>query len=251
MPLHPDVVLLEKGLYSAAQLGTKTSGATGIGLAQVTRIVLDRMAFAPHEAQALVFIVRNAEELTTRAANAILKTLEEPPGGVYFVLLTSRPERLLDTIRSRTLPVRFGPLPDSTLRKILSEKGLSVPDDALSLAAGSAGTAIQLADADTERGRSEFIQQISACTAAADLGQALQFASALRPDRADLKRNLLALSQHYALGVRRHVSHRAQFARQLAQHYEDSQAALEHLDQNTPPTLVLETLIARLRRASR
>ncbi|HEV8550435.1 MAG TPA: DNA polymerase III subunit delta', partial [Polyangiaceae bacterium] len=111
VPLHPDVVLLGRGLYRSV-LGSGASEATGISVEQVRRIVLARVGFPPHEGRALVFIVRDADEITVQAANALLKTLEEPHARTHFILLTSRPSRLLDTIRSRSLPVRFAPLSD-------------------------------------------------------------------------------------------------------------------------------------------
>ena len=72
----------------------------------------------------LFSVATGADELTVSAANALLKTLEEPPPRTFFILITSRPSRLLDTIRSRTLPVRFGPLPESTVTSLLQARGL-------------------------------------------------------------------------------------------------------------------------------
>src|SRR5882757_6130445 len=79
VPAHPDVVLVERGLYRGR---ISANEATGISIEQV--------GYRPHEGRALVFIVRAAEELTVSAANALLKTLEEPGRGTHFILLTSR-----------------------------------------------------------------------------------------------------------------------------------------------------------------
>ena len=98
VPVHPDVVLLQRGLYRGR---ISANEATGISIEQVRRMVLERIGYRPHEGRARVFIVRDADELTVSAANALLKTLEEPGPSTHFVLLTSRPNRLLDTIRSR------------------------------------------------------------------------------------------------------------------------------------------------------
>src|SRR4051812_45551847 len=121
VPAHPDVVLLQRGLYRGR---ISANEATGISIEQVRRMVLERAGYRPHEGRALVFIVRDADELTVSAANALLKTLEEPGKDTYFMLLTSRPNRLLDTIRSRTLPVRFSPLSDALVARILTDRGL-------------------------------------------------------------------------------------------------------------------------------
>src|SRR5690606_880305 len=99
-----------------------------------------------HEERALVIVVHDADELTLSAANALLKTLEEPGAKIHFILLTSRPHRLLDTIRSRTLAVRFGPLPDPVVEQLLSDRGF---DPAVAgFAEGSIGRAIELANSD-------------------------------------------------------------------------------------------------------
>src|SRR5262249_39135868 len=63
--------------------------------------------YPPHEAAIRVFIVEEATALAPPAANALLKTLEEPPGHTRFVLCTTAPDQLLPTIRSRCQRVRF------------------------------------------------------------------------------------------------------------------------------------------------
>ena len=72
-----------------------------------------------------VAVLEGAEKWTTEAANAFLKTLEEPPGRSVLVLLSDRPESLLPTIRSRVQTVRFGPLPDADVAALLSEHGVA------------------------------------------------------------------------------------------------------------------------------
>jgi len=69
VPLHPDVVLLGRGLYPAQVLGTASRESTGIGVEQIRRLVLSRVGFSPHEGRAFVFIIREAEDLTQQAAN--------------------------------------------------------------------------------------------------------------------------------------------------------------------------------------
>ncbi len=72
---------------------------------------LDTQAnFRPYEAFARVFIVDHAEKMNDAAANALLKTLEEPPETTYIILITARPDALLSTIRSRCQTIRFVPV---------------------------------------------------------------------------------------------------------------------------------------------
>ncbi|MGH7329692.1 MAG: ATP-binding protein, partial [Polyangiaceae bacterium] len=117
---HPDVVVLERGLYEPAQIGRKNPETAELSIDQVRTLVLARAAFPPHEGRAKVFIVRRAEELSISAANALLKTLEEPGARTHFVLMTTQPDALLPTILSRTLRVHFGSLSDSTVVDILN-----------------------------------------------------------------------------------------------------------------------------------
>jgi DNA polymerase-3 subunit delta' len=107
VPLHPDIILVQRGLYPPALLGRSTPENTGISVQQIRKLVLPRAGYPPHEGRALCFIINHADELTISAANALLKILEEPPNKTHFLLTTSRPGRLLDTVRSRTLTVRF------------------------------------------------------------------------------------------------------------------------------------------------
>ena len=116
-PLHPDVVVLERGLYDPATIGRRSPETQDISIQQVRTLVLARAAFPPHEGRAKVFIVRRAEELSAQAANALLKTLEEPGPRTHFVLLSALADSLLPTIRSRTQRVRFGASPRRRRRR--------------------------------------------------------------------------------------------------------------------------------------
>jgi DNA polymerase III delta prime subunit len=69
--------------------------------------VIARIALPPHEAEVRVFIVEEATAMAPPAANALLKTLEEPPSRTLFVLCTTAPEQLLPTLRSRCQRVRL------------------------------------------------------------------------------------------------------------------------------------------------
>ena len=66
--------------------------------------------FRPFEGSARLFIIEEADRMNPQAANALLKTLEEPHPTAHLVLLTSRPASLLPTIRSRCQVIRFAPL---------------------------------------------------------------------------------------------------------------------------------------------
>jgi DNA polymerase III delta' subunit len=94
--IHPDVVTLVR--EGAGQI---------VPIENVRNQVIARLGLPPHEADVRVFIIEEATAMAPPAANALLKTLEEPPARTLFVLCTTAPEQLLPTIRSRCQRVRF------------------------------------------------------------------------------------------------------------------------------------------------
>ncbi|MGI8669785.1 MAG: ATP-binding protein [Aridibacter sp.] len=105
--------------------------------------------FRPYEAKARIFIIDNAEKLSTtldNAANALLKTLEEPTETTYIFLITSRPSSLLPTILSRCQTIRFAPIEVGEIENYLLENEKLSSEDAKSTAKisrGSIGTALE------------------------------------------------------------------------------------------------------------
>ena len=242
VPAHPDVILLQRGLYRGR---ISANEATGISIEQVRRIVLERIGYRPHEGRARIFIVRDADEFTVSAANALLKTLEEPGQNTYFVLLTSRPNRLLDTIRSRTLPVRFSPLSDQLVARILQDKGLD-PKAAL-VAQGSVALALDLASEDALKEREDFVAAAQAAIGARDLAPAIKFAEAKR--ERDALRSLLAyFAQSLAIAGRSQVAERVAEAERSALRHRVVLSAMQDVERNVSPALALEAMISRLRR---
>ena len=96
--IHPDVVTLER--EGAAQI---------VPIESVRANVIARVGLPPHEARMRIFLIDEATALQGAAANALLKTLEEPPARTMFVLASAAPEQLLPTIRSRCQRVHFAP----------------------------------------------------------------------------------------------------------------------------------------------
>jgi DNA polymerase-3 subunit delta' len=133
--LHPDVVLVEPW---------RTATRTEIKIAQVRDLVGEAMGL-PFEARARVFVVDEAHAMNEQAANALLKSLEEPPATSHLILVTGAPQSLLPTIRSRCQVLRLGPLPAAVLAAYLRERCSLGPEEAhlrAALAGGSVGAAI-------------------------------------------------------------------------------------------------------------
>ncbi|MCA9111630.1 MAG: DNA polymerase III subunit delta', partial [Planctomycetaceae bacterium] len=106
------------------------------------------LAMRPMSADRRVAIIDDAQSMNAASANALLKTLEEPPPGSILILLTPSTDAILPTIRSRCQPVSFAPLPDDDLCSLLVSQGItSDPEEAWQvtlLAEGSLVTAQQL-----------------------------------------------------------------------------------------------------------
>ncbi len=138
--LHPDVeVIAPEGNFIRKE--------------EITEINL-HAAYRPYEARAKIYIFLEADSFNAEAANAFLKTLEEPPGHVRFILVTDRPERLLPTIASRCQPVMFSPVPAPAIASdLVCRFGLTEEEAALfaRVSGGNLGYARELAASDTAR----------------------------------------------------------------------------------------------------
>lgn len=83
------------------------------------RLLRDAVKLAPARAKKKVYIIDEVHMLTVEASNALLKTLEEPPEHVIFILATTNPEKLIETIRSRTTNISFRKAtPDEVVRSL-------------------------------------------------------------------------------------------------------------------------------------
>jgi len=116
------------------------------------RMVDDALSYKPFEGRKKTVIVDDAETMNISAANAFLKTLEEPPEDSVIILVSSKPDMLPATIRSRCSRINFSPLPTDACMQVLS--GKETDAGKLSLAArlsmGRPGTALS-ADLTEER----------------------------------------------------------------------------------------------------
>jgi DNA polymerase-3 subunit delta' len=249
VPIHPDIVIVERGLYSPEALRRARPELQEISVDQIRKCVLERASFPPHEGRARVIIIRRAHELSTSAANALLKTLEEPLARTYFILLTDRANDLLDTVRSRTQIVRFAPLPKTLVQSIL-EKQQIAPDaaeTAADLAGGSVAAALEHADPSAASERRAFIDATLAAAEGADLAAAITLSEARARDKDVLIDRLLSLATHFAKTARAGVTERPDEALRAAQSYHQVARAIDELERNASPALVLEGMVARLR----
>ena len=110
------------------------------------------LSMSPQASERRVALINDAHRMNQEGANALLKTLEEPPSHALILLVCDNPDSLLPTIRSRCQVIRFFPLPEADVSDILlTEQMVETPEEALQVAAMSEGSitlAQQLLNAD-------------------------------------------------------------------------------------------------------
>jgi len=137
---HPDVIVVEPDTTKAARTIP----------VQAVREVVRKTQYHRYEARHRFVIIDPAEAMQEPAANALLKTLEEPPDGTGFLLITHNPSALLPTILSRCQRVRLGSVPVGELASWLQEQGVADPASAAGRALGCPGRALALAETGLE-----------------------------------------------------------------------------------------------------
>jgi DNA polymerase III subunit delta' len=140
---HPDVWLLEPDEKGTIRVGPARDFAREI-------------RFRPYEGKQRFFLIDCSEKLRAESANALLKTLEEPPPTSNIILLTAQPDALLPTVRSRSQQLTFAPLPMDEMEKYVLAQGRPKGEARLlaRLSEGSIGrlASIDLSDYLKERG---------------------------------------------------------------------------------------------------
>ena len=149
--MHPDILIPEHPPENKEEVKKRDDGQPykrkrSIPIDEV-RTLQRRLNTRPTLGSRRVVIIDPADDLERNAANALLKSLEEPPQGTFFLLVTHRLGRLLPTLRSRCRVLRFAPLADHQIEAILRE---AAPDAdpatraaATAAAEGSPGAALE------------------------------------------------------------------------------------------------------------
>jgi DNA polymerase-3 subunit delta' len=184
--VHADVLVVEPG-------------DTGAIKVDQVRDVIERTAYRPFEGRRRVVIIDDADAMLSEAQNALLKTLEEPPASSMFVLVTSRPDELLPTVRSRCQRLRFGRLTVGDVATVLTRvHGYSAADAhaAASAADGSLGLALESGSDALVEAREAAAEVLRHVAGAADPRRRLDSGRMLAGsgDRDELRRRLRALA---------------------------------------------------------
>lgn len=185
--VHADVLTIEPG-------------DTGSIRIDQVRDAIERSAYRPFEGRRRVVIIDDADAMVTEAQNALLKTLEEPPPASTFVLVTSRPDLLLPTVRSRCQRLRFGRIAPADVAAVLMRgHGYAAPEAhaAASVSDGSIGLALAEGSEEFVEARDAAARLLEAVAGSSDVRRRLDGAKALgggASDRDELAHRLHALS---------------------------------------------------------
>ena len=133
---HPDIIYIS------------TEGDNIISVGKIRDQLVGSMEIKPYSSRYKIYIIKEAEKMMEDAQNALLKTIEEPPEYGIVIIITSQPEKLLPTIRSRCVMVSTKPVKEKDIHDYLVSK-YSVSEDkatfAIEYAQGNLGKAILLA----------------------------------------------------------------------------------------------------------
>jgi DNA polymerase-3 subunit delta' len=214
------------------------------------------IAMAPMSAPRRVAVIDDAQAMNEEAANALLKTLEEPPEGAVLCLLAPDLEPILPTIRSRCQPVRFAPLTDEQVAALLERQQIPSQGlaDVLPMAEGSLDVARQL----LEPGLRALWQAVAGnLQLPLDPLRAVQQTTAaldeLGKDTAEQRENMRWVLR-FAIETLRRKLFETQEPEQLDRWGELLDRCFEaelHLQQTMPVPLCLEALFAELGRRAR
>jgi len=158
---HPDYRYLEPKEEETDESGKVTKKASKEIKVEQVREVTDFLTLSAHRGGWRSAVIYPAEFMNAAAANALLKTLEEPPPRVLLILVSHQPGRLLPTVRSRCRKIVVGlPEPELAL-DWMQQAGIDFPDAVLAEAGGAPLTAIAYAEPERMQRREVFLNHLS------------------------------------------------------------------------------------------
>ncbi|VWX51615.1 DNA polymerase III subunit delta' [Novosphingobium sp. 9U] len=151
---HPDIHLLSHLPANDDEAKKRADGKPYQTKRNITvdqiRGMIRRLSTKPTMGSRRAIVIDPADDMEKGAVNALLKVLEEPPAGTFFLLVTHQPGRLLPTIRSRCRVLRFASLSahdlDAVIRRDVPDADAALRDAAIGAAYGSPGVALAFAE---------------------------------------------------------------------------------------------------------
>ncbi len=261
---HPDVRMidLERGLLLDPEDSTKT----GVGLKQVLALRRE-VVYPPYQGRWKVYIIADAETMTTEAANSLLKVLEEPPPHVVLILIAESVVSLLPTVVSRCQLLRFSFVPSAAIEQALADR-FNVPRGRArflaALAGGRLGRAVTWATSEDALQLREMMLDLLQRLEHIDPLERLDAAEALAKEKETLPelleialfwyRDLLVWQETADESLLINLDRKEAIAALagtvppavLSQRIDAVEEAKEALRRNVHPRLALETLFLRL-----
>lgn len=195
---HPDIIRLD---HLPANDDEEKKRAEGKPFQTKRNITIDqirrmqqRLVTRPTLGSRRAVIIDPADDMEKGAVNALLKSLEEPPVGTFFLLIAHRPGRLLPTIRSRCRILRFAPLPDEAVAEFLAahapQTDAATRAAAVAAAEGSPGSALDFVEQDLGTLHEVMLRLLREGDPAFALRGRLAEEIGARPDRARMQATL-------------------------------------------------------------
>lgn len=156
---HPDYHVVYRQLI---RLEKDASKARDLPIGVVRDYVVEPAGRKAGMGRGKVFVIEEADLMNPPAQNALLKTLEEPPGPTLLILITDQPDCLLQTIKSRSQTVRFGHLDARIVARELEKRKIdkAIATDAAALTEGSLGVALRWIEDGVVASARDLIQQL-------------------------------------------------------------------------------------------
>jgi DNA polymerase-3 subunit delta' len=162
---HPDFRLIQpQALDESPSAETESRPRDGEPASRQIRIdqvrdVQALLAIGTHRRGLRVVLIRPAEAMNVAASNALLKSLEEPPPSTVFLLVSSSPDRLLPTVRSRCQRLAVPPASEAEAVPWLAAQGVADPEAALAYAANAPLAVLE--EAEERPARDAFIRELA------------------------------------------------------------------------------------------
>ncbi len=238
---RPQSELVKRGLVNKGDLENTPSREIRV---DEVRQLARRLAFSLVRGRRKIAIIAPAETLNERAQNALLKTLEEPPPDTTFFLITSQPDELLPTVRSRCARLMLAPLAQELIAAQLQKRGVAALEAQAKAesADGSLARALEMSAEELSR-RSELAARIEAALAAPDERDALDLAEGLA--ERDTAAELIEVLRERARTTLVSIAHEGggRDAAPLLREYDLCGEVAAALERNGNPRLQLERVL--------
>jgi DNA polymerase-3 subunit delta' len=159
-----------------------------------TRLLREWAAMAPNQGNRRIFLIDHVDRAGEHAANALLKTLEEPSPQLLLIMTAENAYDLLPTIRSRAVPFQFTPLADDEIREFVRARGVDDAERRASLSGGSPGVAVSLDIEAYDKRRAAMFTLLKVAAGVSGFGDWTPYSEAIGRTKSDkLELNLKVL----------------------------------------------------------